>query len=195
METERKLVEYILDGKFEELPEKPVEIVKNVVLTVLGSAIAGATNDDAQKVVDLVKEWGGKQEATILLYGGKVPAVNAALANGTISRCMDFEDAMLPGIHIGPVAVPAALAAAELAGGCSGKEFLTSEHTLAHFKEVWSSDILLPVQLEGYDEKKILDKCEEAWRENLKKYEPPEWPKEKVKALNDVLARAKKELL
>lgn len=126
METEKKLVEYVLDGKFEELPDKPVEIVKNVVLTVLGSAIAGATNDEAQKVVDLVKEWGGKQEATILLHGGKVLAVNAALANGTMGRCMDFEDAMRPGLHNGPVSISTGLVAAELAGGCSGKEFLTS---------------------------------------------------------------------
>ena len=34
MEIEKKLVEYVLDGEFEELPEKPVEIVKNVVVTV-----------------------------------------------------------------------------------------------------------------------------------------------------------------
>ncbi len=126
MKTEKKLVEYVLDSKFDELPQKPIEIVKNVVLVVLGSALAGATNDVSQKVVDLVKGWGGKQEATILIHGGKVPACNAVLANSTISRCTDFEDAMIPGMHNGPVGVPMGLAAAELAGGCSGKEFLTS---------------------------------------------------------------------
>ncbi len=126
METEKRLIEYVLDSKFEELPKKPVDIVRTVVLAVVGGAIAGATNDGVQKLVDLVKECGGKQEATILLHGGKVPSCNAALANGTMARVMDFEDAMLPGIHIGPVAVPAGLAAAELVGGCSGKEFLTS---------------------------------------------------------------------
>jgi hypothetical protein len=31
------------------------------------------------------------------------------------------------------------------------------------------------------------------WRENLKHYEPPKWPDEKLKALDTVLARAKKE--
>jgi len=76
-----------------------------------------------------------------------------------------------------------------------GGEFLTSEHTLGHFRQLWSSDILLPIELEGIDEAKILDKCRQVCVENLKKYEPPQWPKEKMRAMNDVLARAKKELL
>ena len=126
MKTEKKLVEYLLDSKYEDFPQKPIDVVKTVLLANAGSAIAGATNDGVLKLVNVVKECSGKQEATILLHGGKVPACHAALVNGTMCRCMDFEDAMLPGIHIGPIAVPAALAAAELVGGCGGKEFFTS---------------------------------------------------------------------
>lgn len=126
MKTERKLVEYVLGGNWDELPEKPISVVKTIVLAVLGGMVAAATTKGCQEVVDLVKEWDGKKEATIMIHGGKVPACNAALANGTMARAIDFEDAMLPGIHIGCVAVPAGLAASELAGGCNGKEFLTS---------------------------------------------------------------------
>jgi len=79
------------------------------------------------------------------------------------------------------------------------KEFLSSDHTLRHFRELWSSKIFLtdepkPGVWEG-NEKSILDKCDELWRENIKKYEPPEWPKEKLRALDKLLERAKKELL
>ena len=126
METEKKLIEFVLDTEFDELPQKPVGVVKTIVLTNLGSISAGATIEGCRELVDLVKEWGGKQEATILIHGGKVPGYNAALANGTMARALDYEDAIVPGLHMGPVAVPAGLAAAELAGGCSGKEFLTS---------------------------------------------------------------------
>jgi trimethylamine:corrinoid methyltransferase-like protein len=31
------------------------------------------------------------------------------------------------------------------------------------------------------------------WRENLRKYEPPRWPEDTLKALDNVLAKAKKE--
>ncbi|MBI3990873.1 MAG: trimethylamine methyltransferase family protein [Candidatus Omnitrophica bacterium] len=79
------------------------------------------------------------------------------------------------------------------------KGFLDSEHTLKHFKELWQSNIFLtdnPTSggWEG-DEKTILDKCDELWMENIKNYRPPEWPEDKIKALNELLIRAKKELL
>lgn len=79
------------------------------------------------------------------------------------------------------------------------KDFLSSEHTLKHFRRLWSSPIFLtevptPGAWEG-DEKALLDKCEDLWRENLKNYRPPQWPEDKVKALDDLLVRAKKELL
>ena len=80
-----------------------------------------------------------------------------------------------------------------------GEDFLSSDHTFRHFRELWSSRIFLtdepkPGVWEG-DEKSILDKCDQLWRENIKGYQPPEWPEEKRQALEDVLARAKEELL
>ncbi|HCG76603.1 MAG: hypothetical protein COZ37_04115 [bacterium (Candidatus Ratteibacteria) CG_4_10_14_3_um_filter_41_18] len=72
------------------------------------------------------------------------------------------------------------------------KEFLSSEHTLKHFRKLWSSNIF---NFKYGDEKNILDKCDALWRENLKNYQPPEWSREKIKALDDLLTKAKKELL
>ena len=126
METEKRLAEYVSDTKFEDLPKEPIDIIKNVILTVLGTTIAGATAEGCEALVSQVKEWGGKKEATILIHGGKVPAYNAALVNATMARALDFCDAMMPGMHVGSSSIPTALATAELVGGCSGKEFLTA---------------------------------------------------------------------
>ena len=126
MELERILAEYVSEAKFEDLPNEPVDTIKNVILTILGTTIAGATAEGCQEVVNQVKEWGGKEEATILIHGGKVPAYNAALANSVMARAVDFCDGMIPGIHLGSSSVPTALATAELTGGCNGKEFLTA---------------------------------------------------------------------
>jgi 2-methylcitrate dehydratase PrpD len=126
METEKKLAEYVSETKFEDLPREPVDIIKNVTLTVLGTTIAGATAEGCEALVNQVKAWGGKKEATILIHGGKVPAYNAALVNSTMARALDFCDAMMPGMHVGSSSIPTALATAELVGGCSGKEFLTA---------------------------------------------------------------------
>ncbi|MBI4206145.1 MAG: MmgE/PrpD family protein [Betaproteobacteria bacterium] len=126
METEKKLAEYVSQTRFEDLPRQSVQIIKNVLLTVLGTTIAGASADGCQALVDQVREWGGKGEASILVYGGKAPAHAAALANSTMARALDYCDAMVPGMHVGSSSVPTALAMAELAGGCSGKEFLAA---------------------------------------------------------------------
>jgi trimethylamine:corrinoid methyltransferase-like protein len=79
----------------------------------------------------------------------------------------------------------------------NNKDFLTSDHTLRHCRDLWTSPLFLTASPDcrGWagDEKAILDKCHEMWRENLKKYEPPRWPDEKIKALDQVLARAKNE--
>jgi len=92
----------------------------------LGTIIGGSTTEGCETLVHQVREWGGKEEATILIYGGKVPAHNAVLVNSVMARALDFCDAMIPGMHVGSSSVPTALATAELAGGCSGKDFLAA---------------------------------------------------------------------
>ncbi|MFC1860895.1 MmgE/PrpD family protein [Chloroflexota bacterium] len=126
MEIEKRFAEYITDTVYDDLPAEPLDIMKTVILTVLGTTVGGATVDVSQAVLEQVREWGGKEEATILIHGGRAPAHNAAFINSVMARALDFCDAAHPGIHIGSSQIPAALAAAELAGGCSGKEFLTA---------------------------------------------------------------------
>jgi 2-methylcitrate dehydratase PrpD len=123
---EEKFVNYISDARFEDVPIEVVDTAKNMILTIIGTTIAGAMLEGCQTLVDQIKGWSGKEEATILLHGGKVPAYNAVLINSYMARALDFDDGIRPGMHVGASAVPAALAASELAGGCGGEEFLTA---------------------------------------------------------------------
>ncbi len=126
MELERQFVDFIMDGRLENIPWESVGVIKNVILNDLGAIVGGATSEGCETILNMAKAWGGKEEATVLIYGGKLPAYNAALVNSTMARALDIDDHMPPGMHVGASAVPTALAAAELAGGCSGKEFLTA---------------------------------------------------------------------
>ena len=77
--------------------------------------------------------------------------------------------------------------------------FLMSDHTVTHCRDLWNSSYFLsdePVE-GGWDgtEKAILDRCDDAWRANLEKWEPPEWPSEKVAAMDELVERARKEFL
>jgi 2-methylcitrate dehydratase PrpD len=126
MEIEKILAQYASDTQYEDLPKEPIEVVRKVILTVLGTAIAGAKAEGCEALVNQIKEWGGQEEASILIHGGRVPAYNAAFVNSVMARALDFCDALSPGIHIGASSVPTALAMAERLGGCSGKDFITA---------------------------------------------------------------------
>lgn len=126
METEKKLVDFIVNSTYQDMPQKAIVLIKAIILNTLGAIIAGATLEGCPQAVELCKEWGGKEEATILIHGGKVTALNAAFANSFMARAVGVDEAMLPGLHIGGSSVPTALAMAELVGGCSGKDFLTA---------------------------------------------------------------------
>jgi 2-methylcitrate dehydratase PrpD len=125
-DIERELIRYAVNGTYDQVPKEIAELGKVLTLTVLGTTIAGAGAEGCRALADLIGEWGGKGECTIMMYGGKVPAHNAVFVNSYIARALDFCEGMVPGMHLGASCVPVGLAAAELAGGCTGKEFLTS---------------------------------------------------------------------
>lgn len=126
MKAEAKLVFFIHDASFADISSAVLKTVKHQVLAVIGTTIAGATADGCETAVQLYKELGGKQEATILVHGGRIPAQDAAFVNGVMARALDFCDSLAPGPHPGSAVIPAALAASELAGQCSGQEFITA---------------------------------------------------------------------
>ncbi len=126
MTAEQKIVEFVSRTNFEQIPAKTLKVIRNQVLGVIGTTNAGATADGCETLYNLTRELGGKEESTILIHGGKVPAEKAAFMNAVMARALDFDDALAPGAHLGAAIVPAALAAAELAGGCSGKDLLTA---------------------------------------------------------------------
>ena len=119
---------FIANTGYRDLPSEEVEVAKKDILDALGALIAGSTLDKAaSEVVNLVQEAGGKEESTIISYGTKVPAWMAAFANGAMAHAVDYEDTHDTAVvHVGGCVLPAALAAAERAGGITGKNFIVA---------------------------------------------------------------------
>jgi 2-methylcitrate dehydratase PrpD len=127
METERRILENVVAVSFRELSEEVVEATKKSVIDTLAAAIAGRKAIGCETVVRLVKEWGGKKEATILSYGFRVPFPNAIFANSVMSRALDLDEVHDNGtVHPSATVVPATLGAAEYVKGVSGKEFIAA---------------------------------------------------------------------
>ena len=145
---EEQLARFVVGHPADAVPAAPRRVLVHMLRAVCGTALAGAAEDGIAALRSLLAERGGTPQATTLVFGDRLPAAAAAQFNGTLCRALDFCDAMAPGPHIGSAVVPAALAAAELAGGCSGSDFIAA---LAVGAEVASRFNLSEAQYDGLD--------------------------------------------
>ena len=132
MSPTNELVRNMLEINFDAFSEEVVNHAKNRIIDVIGCLIAGANAPGCPMILDLIKEWDGKAESTIIVHGIKAPAHNVAMANSIMARSHDYE---VPGpvveetkafpAHISGTTVPTAFAMAEQKSA-SGKELLTA---------------------------------------------------------------------
>ncbi len=120
-------IDFTLNLRWEDLPAEVQHQAKRCLLDTLGALIAGSQTPVAHIVGRTAREQFGGDQATIMVSGERVSAAGAALANGFYANALDIDDGYrnTKG-HPGACALPPILAAAELAGGCSGQAFLTA---------------------------------------------------------------------
>ena len=126
-----ELVSNLLETRFEDFPQDVVELAKYAVIDAVGCVVGGANDTGCPMILDLIREWGGKEESTVLVHGVRAPSHNVALANAVMARSFDYgmvdmfvEGEVRPS-HIGETLVPTAVAVAEQEA-MSGKELLTA---------------------------------------------------------------------
>ena len=110
-------------ARYEDLPAAAIEAAKKSILDTLGVILAASGAEPrVRALVDLVQETGGRTESSVLGFGIRAPAAEAAFANGAMAHCLDFDDRTQWGAHSGSTAVPAAFALAERKGGIPGRK-------------------------------------------------------------------------
>jgi len=120
-----KILNHLIETRFDDLPEFVIDHTKKFILDSFGVAIAGASAPGCKEVADLIQSWGGKPEATLLGYGGKVPSPSAALVNSVMMHALDFDDTLdESALHAHVTVLPAALAVAESIEKVSGKDLI-----------------------------------------------------------------------
>jgi len=126
MDAAYSLAKNLVNVKYEDIPREVVEHTRKQILDILGVALGGSSKAGVKELVELVMEWGGKEESTIFCYGKKVPAPNAAQVNATMGHALDYDDTGDGPTHPSVVIVPTCLAMAERKGKVSGKEFISA---------------------------------------------------------------------
>ena len=120
------LVEHTVKTKYDMLSKEVAEITKKFILDTLATTLVGSSAPGCSTVIEQVKDWGGKQESSVLVYGGKVVSTNAAFANSVMAHALDFDDYHGPSdAHMTSVLVPTVLTTGELQDA-SGQETLAA---------------------------------------------------------------------
>jgi len=124
---EQTIARHIVSTRFEDLPPDAISATKEHILHTVGTVLAGSAAPGVGELIALLQETGGTPESTILGWGIRVPAVNAAMANSTMGHAQDFDnndDRIAYKTSV--CAVPSALAVAERRGSTSGRELITA---------------------------------------------------------------------
>ena len=146
--VERQLAEWAIGLTLDQVPAPTQRVIERMVMAVVGTGMAGAGEDGVVALHELLCQAGGAGQATTMVFGRSLPAAAAAQFNATMCRALDYCDAMAPGPHIGAALFPAALAAAELMGGCQGETFMAA---LVAGAEISSRLNLSEAQYDGFD--------------------------------------------
>lgn len=121
------LADHVVNTDFESLPDKVVERTKLFLLDSLGVAMPGSGAPGVGPVAELMAEIGGKPQSTVLCYGHRLPAMNAALVNSMMMHALDLDDLHDDAIvHPGCCQFPVALAVAEESAPIDGKKLITA---------------------------------------------------------------------
>lgn len=119
------LADFVVETNFKDLPSNVVHDTKRIIVDTIGCGIGGFSLDKGKIVIKLVRELGGKPEATVLGSGDRVSCANAAFANADLANALDADENFLNQTHHAAVAVVAALAMGERLGA-TGEEFITA---------------------------------------------------------------------
>jgi 2-methylcitrate dehydratase PrpD len=126
MNLTETLSKFVVQSQMEDFPEEVIETSKKCFLDWIGVAIGGMKDPSAEILVDLIKEMGGRKQATVLGYGIKTNILNAALINGIMSHVLDYDDAHSESrSHPSSPLIPALLSMAEYKK-MRGKDLITA---------------------------------------------------------------------
>ena len=122
----QRLARFASASTFGDLPPEVVDISKNMMIDAAAVGLAGAAQPEGRALIAFVQEMRGNGKCTIIWQGLRTTPVNAALANGTVVRLLDFDDEIAGrDTHPSSVVFPVVMALGEM-NGDHGQEVLNA---------------------------------------------------------------------
>jgi 2-methylcitrate dehydratase PrpD len=123
----RSVAEFIVNTKYEDIPDEVIALGKKTMLDGFGLALAGSASVVAPVVRQYIGTLGlARKSATVVGTNVKVPARFAAFANGVSIHADDYDDTG-SALHVAAPILPPAFALCE-EGHRSGRDLLLAFH-------------------------------------------------------------------
>ena len=110
----QELTDFVCRNSYEHLPENVRTQAKRCFIDWMGVAIAAAGSPTVKILGDLIRDLGGRKQASIIGSIYKTTVLNASLVNGAMAHVLDFDDTHYEAlVHSSAFLVPAILAGGE----------------------------------------------------------------------------------
>ena len=128
MDETIELIQRCRSITFHELPEDVINTAKYLFLDYLGVTIRGSQTESARSAQSLASKFpSAAPDMTVIGTDVASDALHAALANGIAAHSIECDDVVNEAsLHPAVTVMTTALSAASLAGGCSGKDFISA---------------------------------------------------------------------
>jgi 2-methylcitrate dehydratase PrpD len=124
---EEQLIDHLFATGYDDLDTETVRACKRLIMDALGVTFPGSRAPGCPELLQLMASWKSGSGASVLLHGFQIAPPLAALANSAMMHALDFDDTLdASALHALVTVLPAALAAAEVAGGVDGKAFVAA---------------------------------------------------------------------
>jgi len=121
-----RLARHIVETPHAAIPQANLQAAKRLMLDTLAAAWAGADAPGCAETHALLAEDGGREDAAVWVYGGRLPAAAAAFINSTTAAAIEYDSIGLGvAVHTQIAVLPAALAMAERQHA-AGRDFLSA---------------------------------------------------------------------
>ena len=121
----KTLCGHLASARFSDLTPKALREARRGVLDWIGCALAGSGHNEVTTLLDVLREAGGRPQATVLGRNLKLGLLDAPLANGQMGHLLDYDDTHMGGVvlHTSSPVLAALFALAERSP-VSGEDFV-----------------------------------------------------------------------
>ena len=124
MEHTKKMVDFILNTQYEDIPKVAILTSKGRILDSVGCALLGTVEPTGKIVKQFLDDNGGNKQGTVINLNTKTSSTTAAFANGILMHAIDYDDNSMPAMaHTTTCVLPAVFSVAERVKA-SGKQAL-----------------------------------------------------------------------